>query len=174
MDEIGGRAEHQWTAAVDHGEAVLAAVLGGRLRDAAPTGAVVHPDVLDAELGAFAHRSLGELRPGRDHHGVDASGNGGQIAVGAIALHLGGVRVHREDLVATISQALVDAVAPVRLGRARYTRDRHPLVGEKRSCCLVHALHRFLRSAHRTSVRTTAAKNTLWAECTAIPIQALW
>src|SRR6266508_607029 len=55
VPEIGRRAEHEGTATVDHGDAVLAAILGGSGGDAASARAVVHPDTLDAELDAFAH-----------------------------------------------------------------------------------------------------------------------
>ena len=46
-----------------------------RLGDAAGAGAAVHPDVLDPELGALAHRLLGDLRPGADHDRLDAAGD---------------------------------------------------------------------------------------------------
>jgi FAD/FMN-containing dehydrogenase len=49
------------------------------------------------------HGFFGNLRPGRDHHGFDASGDGFQILVGPIALDLVRVRVDREDVVAALS-----------------------------------------------------------------------
>ena len=97
---VRGRAEHARAAAVDHGDAVLAAVLGGGWRDAAGAGAAVHPHVRDPELGALAHRALGPLGPGADDHAVDAAGDRAQVVVAAVALDLVGVRVDREDLVA--------------------------------------------------------------------------
>ena len=48
VPEIGGGLEHQGTASIDHSDAVLPAVVGGGRRDAACTGAPMHPNVLDA------------------------------------------------------------------------------------------------------------------------------
>ena len=63
VSEIGGRVEHARAAAVDHLDAVRAAVLRGRLRDAARPRPAVHPDVLDAKVHTLAHRLVGDLRP---------------------------------------------------------------------------------------------------------------
>jgi hypothetical protein len=49
----------------------------------------MHPDVLDAEVGALAHGVLGLLGARSDHHGVDTTG------------------------VSAISQAPVDGVTPM-------------------------------------------------------------
>src|SRR5215472_10129523 len=48
VPEVGGGPEHEGTTSVDHGDAVLPAVAGGGVRDAARAGAPVHPHVLDA------------------------------------------------------------------------------------------------------------------------------
>src|SRR5438874_12745442 len=53
---------------------VLPAVLRRGVGDAAGARAAVHPYVLDAELCALAHRLVGDLGPGSDHHRLDAAG----------------------------------------------------------------------------------------------------
>src|SRR5215207_4921977 len=53
---VGRRVEHARAAAVDHGDAALAAVLSGGVRDTAGAEGAMHPHVLDPELGALAHR----------------------------------------------------------------------------------------------------------------------
>src|SRR5215218_1359490 len=57
--DVGGGVEHARAAAVDHGDAVLAAVPRGRVRDAAGAEGAVHPHVLDPKVGAFTHRRFG-------------------------------------------------------------------------------------------------------------------
>ena len=76
----------------------------------------MHPHVLDAEVGALAHRRFGGLGPGCDHDRVDAAGDRAQVVVAAVAFDLVGVRVDGEDLVAAVTKALVDDVASVILG----------------------------------------------------------
>ena len=88
MPEVGGRPEHARTAAVDHCDAVRAAVVAAASRDAACAGAAVHPHVLDAELGALVHRLVGVLGSRGDHHRFDTAGNRPEIVVGAIAFDL--------------------------------------------------------------------------------------
>src|SRR6266540_3520999 len=61
VPEIRGRVEHQRAAPVDHGDPVLATVFGGRLRNAAGPGAVMHPHVPDTEIHALPHGGLGNL-----------------------------------------------------------------------------------------------------------------
>src|SRR6476659_8897158 len=104
---IGRWAEHARAAAVDHGDTVLATVRRRALRHAPGSGTTLHPDVLDPELVAFAHRLLGVLGPCADHDRLDLAGNRVQVAVGTVALDLLGVWIDGEDLVATLPQALV-------------------------------------------------------------------
>src|SRR5690242_9539839 len=68
--EVGGWVEHAGAAAGDHGDAVLPAIGSGGGRDAAGAGPTVHPDVLDAELGTFAHGLVGDLGARADHDGL--------------------------------------------------------------------------------------------------------
>ena len=79
-----------------------------------------HPDPLDPELGALAHRFVGELGTGADHDGLDAARDRSEVVVGPVALDLVGVRVDGEDLIAAVAQPLVDGVAAV-AARARET-----------------------------------------------------
>src|SRR5215831_12804431 len=125
---IGGGPEHQGAAAVDDGDAVGPAVAGGGIGDAASAGASVHPHVLDAEFGAFAHGVLGDLRAGADHHRLDPAGDRCQVRVAPVPLDFAGVRVDREHLVAALAQPPVHVVAPVGLGRAGHPGDRDALV----------------------------------------------
>src|SRR5207247_984186 len=81
------------------------------------------------------------------------AGNRLQVLVAAIPLHLGGVRVDREDLVAALAQPLVHGVAPVGLGGAGHPRDRNPLVGQER----VSGLHDGLHGSSLLSRRAHAA-----------------
>src|SRR5262245_25520161 len=141
--EVGGRAEHQRAAAVDHGDPVSAAVVRGGGGHARAAAAPVHPDVLDPEPGALAHRLRGELGPRRDHHRVDAAGDRGQVRVRVVTLDLVGVRVHREHLVPSVAQPLVDGVAPVRLRRPGHTGDGDAPVRQERRCGLLDVFHRF-------------------------------
>src|SRR6516225_2610128 len=119
VPEVGGLTEHARAAAVDYGNALLAAVARGRLGDAPGAGATVHPNVLDAELGTLAHRLLGDLGPGRDHDRIDTIGDRAQIVVAAVPLDLLGVRVDGEHIVSPLAQALVDDVAPMILRMPR-------------------------------------------------------
>src|SRR5215218_7090934 len=139
--DIGGGPKHQGTAAIDHGDAVPAAVVGGRRRDAAWAGTAMHPDVLDAEFGALVHGVLGEFGPGADDHRLDPAGDGLQVLVAGVALDGVGVGVDRKDLIAVIAQPLVDDVAAVRLGGAGDPGDRHSLVGQELGCGLLDARH---------------------------------
>src|SRR6516225_11091626 len=141
VPEVGGLAEHARAAAVDYGNALLAAVARGRLGDAPGAGATVHPNVVDAELGTLAHRLLGDLGPGRDHDRIDTIGDRAQIVVAPVPLDLLGVRVDREHLVSPLAKALVDDVAPMILRMPRDARDRHPLVGQKLRRRLLNLLH---------------------------------
>ncbi len=141
VPEIGGRLEHARAATVDHGDTLLATVVGSRLRDAPGARAAVHPDVVDAELGALAHRPVGGLGSGCDHHRIDPSGDRTQVVIGAIALDLVRVRVDGEDLVTPLSKALVDDVAAVVLRLSGDARDGHPLVGQELRCGLFDLLH---------------------------------
>jgi hypothetical protein len=120
---------------------VLPAIVGRRLGDAPGTGAAVHPHVLDAEVGALAHRLFGDLGPGCDHDRVDAAGDRAQVAVARIALDLVRVRVDGEDLVAPPPKALVHDVASVILRLSGDARDRHPLAGQKLPCGLFDLRH---------------------------------
>ena len=115
--EVGGRPKHQWTASIDHRDAVLPAVIGGGCRDAAGARAPMHPNLLDAQLGALAHGLLGDLGPCSDHHRLHSAGDRLQIRIAPIPLDLVGVRVDGEDLIAALAQAPVHDVAPVLLGR---------------------------------------------------------
>src|SRR5215472_9041700 len=141
VPEVGGGPEHEGTPSVDHGDAVLSAVAGGGVRDAARAGAPVHPHVLDAELGALAHGVLGDLGPCSDHHRLDPAGDRRQILIAPVPLDLAGVRVDREDLIAALAQPPVHVIAPVGLGRAGHPRDRYSLTGQERGRGLINALH---------------------------------
>src|SRR6266508_849820 len=88
VGDVGGRLEHQRAATVDDGDAVLTAIHRGVIADAAFTEGTVHPGVLDAELGALAHRPLGRLRLGGDHDRVDAAGDVAQVVVAPVAFDL--------------------------------------------------------------------------------------
>src|SRR6266545_3941662 len=100
---VGRGVEHQRAAAVDHGDAVLAAIPGGRLGDAADAIQPMHPHVLDAQIDTLPHGGLGGLRPGADHHRLDTAGNRLQILVAPVAFHPLHIRVDREHLVAAIN-----------------------------------------------------------------------
>jgi hypothetical protein len=63
----------------------------------------VHPDALDPELDALAHRPVGGLRSCRDHDCLDAVRDRAEIVVGRVALDLVGVRVDGEDVVAALA-----------------------------------------------------------------------
>jgi len=76
----------------------------------------MHPDVLDPELGALAHRLVGDLGPRADYNRADAAGNRVEVAVRTIALDLVGVRIDCENVVAAFAQARVDSVAAVTSG----------------------------------------------------------
>ena len=52
------------------------------------------------------------LGPGRDHDRIDAARDRAQVVISTVAFDLVGVRIDREDLVAALSKALVDDVAP--------------------------------------------------------------
>ena len=101
----------------------------------------MHPDVADAEYGALAHRLVGELRPGGDHHGVHAAGDGLEVGVAGVALDFVGVGVDGEHVVVARSQPLVDDIAAVILRIAGDAGDRDPLVGQKFGCGLFDLEH---------------------------------
>ena len=111
-----------------------AAVGGGGVGDAAGAGAAVHPDVLDAELGALAHRLLGDLGPCSDHDGLDAARDRPQVVVGRVALDLVCVGVDREHVVAALAQTLVDGVAAVVLRLPRDAGHGDSLVAQELGC----------------------------------------
>src|ERR671935_1741635 len=91
--------KHQRAAARDHIDSLLPAV-GGRCGGYAPAaGPAGHPYVFDAEGRALAHRRLGPLRPGSDHHRVDAARDRLQFRVTLIALDVVGIGIHREHLI---------------------------------------------------------------------------
>ena len=86
----------------------------------------------------------------------------GTYSLYLIALDLVGVRVDREDVVATFAQTLVDVVAPMRLGCAGHPRDRHPLVGQEHGRGFLDALHGspFLASHRRCPGGAATADRT--------------
>jgi hypothetical protein len=57
---------------------MVAAVRSGTFRDAAGPRPAMHPNVLDSELGALAHRLLGDVRSGADDDRLDAARNSAQ------------------------------------------------------------------------------------------------
>jgi hypothetical protein len=59
----------------------------------------MHPNLLDAEIGALAHGGQCVLRPGSYHHGLHTAGDGLQIMKAPVAFHLVGVGVDGEHLV---------------------------------------------------------------------------
>ena len=71
----------------------------------------MHPDVPDPEIGALAHRLVGDVRPLTDHDGVNAAGDRVEIVVCAIPLYFFGVRIDREHVIAAVAQPLVDGIA---------------------------------------------------------------
>jgi hypothetical protein len=91
----------------------------------------VHPDLLDPELDALAHRLVGGLGSCSDHDRVDTAGDRLQVVIRPVALDLVGVRVDGEDLVASLAQAPVDDVAAVVSRRSRYSGDGHAPVTEE-------------------------------------------
>src|SRR5262245_45164093 len=99
VSEVGGRPEHQRTAAIDHGDAMLPAVVGGGDRHAARAGAPMHPHVLDSQLGTLAHGLVRKLGPGSDHYGLYATRDRLQVLIGHVSLDLTGVRVDCEHVV---------------------------------------------------------------------------
>ena len=106
--------------------------MAARPGDAAGAGAAVHPDVLDAELGALAHRVLGDLGPRSDHHRLHPTRDRFQIRVAAIPLNLTGVGVDREDVVPPLAQALIDDIAAVPLRVPGDPCYGDPFVGQER------------------------------------------
>jgi hypothetical protein len=107
---------------------------------------VVHPDVLDAELGALAHRLLGALGPRSDHDRLDAARDRTQVVVRAVALDLACVGVDREHLVAALAQTLVDGVAAVALGLPRNAGHGDSLVTQELCGGFLDRCHRRLLS----------------------------
>src|SRR5215204_6329255 len=128
---IGCRSEHAWAAAVDHGDAVRAAQLSCSFGDAAGSGAAVHPCLPDPELDALAHRCLGMLGPGRDHHRLDTARDRPQVVVGGVAFDLVGVWIDGEDVVAAVAQPVVDDIPTMVSRRARDAGDGDALVPEE-------------------------------------------
>ena len=96
MTGIRRGVEHARAAAIDHGDAVLTTILSGCLRHASCTEGSMHPDMLDAEVGALAYGRLGRLGLCSDHHPVDATGYGPQIVVAGIAFDGVGMRVAQD------------------------------------------------------------------------------
>ena len=131
MPAIGGGIEHARAAAVDDGDAALPPILGGRLGDTPCSGAAVHPDVLDVELGALAHGVFGDRRPGSDHDRFDAAGDRAHVMVRGITFDLVGVRIDGEDLIPPLAEALVDDVTSMAVGLPRDAGNGNALVGEK-------------------------------------------
>src|SRR5512132_3926035 len=101
----------------------------------------MHPDVLDAEVGALVEGVLGTFWPGPDHHSLDATGDRAQVLVGAIALDLLRVWGDRGDVVSPLSETLVDGVAAVGLGVPGDASDRHPPLGRELGRRFLDLLH---------------------------------
>src|SRR5215207_2220188 len=149
VPQIGRRVEHQRATTIDHGDPVLAAVFGGRVRDASRPERAMHPHLLDAEIRALPHSRLGSCRRRSDDHGLDTARDRLQVVVATIAFDLVGVRVDREHLVATIPQPLVHDVAAVILRRPGYASHRDALVGQELRRGLFHREHDCLLCAGR-------------------------
>src|SRR5262249_24160149 len=113
--DVRRRIEHQRAAAIDHVDAPLAAVGGSGFGDAALSNGPMHPDVLDAEVGAFAHRGFSDRRSRPNHDSSNATRDRGQVVIAAIAFELVRVGVDREDLIAPLSQAPIDNVGSMPL-----------------------------------------------------------
>ena len=71
----------------------------------------MQPHVPDGEVDTFAHGRLGVFGARADHDRLDAFGDGAEVGVARVALHLIRVRVDREDLVATRAQSLIDGAS---------------------------------------------------------------
>src|SRR4051794_24100190 len=99
---VGGGLGHQRAPAVDHPDAVLAAVPGGRLGDAAGARAAVHPHAVDVQGHGLTHGRLGVRRTRTDDDGLDAAGNRGEVGEAVVALDLLGVGIDGEDVVAAV------------------------------------------------------------------------
>src|SRR5439155_10225531 len=80
----------------------------------------------------------GGLEPGPDHDSVHATLDRPQVEIAPIALDLGSVRVHREDLVPPLPQALVHDVAAVALGVPGDPGHRDSPAGQKLGCSLLN------------------------------------
>jgi hypothetical protein len=103
VTEIGRGIEHQWTTSVDHFDTLLSSRRGRRIRDAPIAEGSVHPYPLHAQVGALAHRVLGDLWPGSDYDGIDPPGDRLQILITGIALDFVGVWVDREDVIPSVT-----------------------------------------------------------------------
>lgn len=90
---IGGWLEHQRTAAVDHGNAILPPVFRGDLRNAAGADGAVHPDVVNAQIYTLAHGGIGSLRLSADYNRIDTAGDRPQVGIAGIALDMVRIRV---------------------------------------------------------------------------------
>jgi hypothetical protein len=92
VDGVRGGAEHEWAAAVDDRDAVLAAVRRRRVGDAAPTEGTVHPDLVDTQLHALAQGLFGMLRPSTDDDGLDTSRNRLEVGIARLPVDMRGIR----------------------------------------------------------------------------------
>src|SRR5262249_10483459 len=99
------------------------------------------PNMLDAEIGALAHRGFSDLGPGSDHHRLNTAGDRSQIVKAGIALQFLSIRIDRKDLVAPLSQALVHHVASVALRFSRNSGHRDTLAGQELRCSLSDVRH---------------------------------
>jgi hypothetical protein len=91
----------------------------------------MHPYVLDAQVGTLVHGLVGSGRLRPNHDSLDTAGDGAEVGVARIALDFIGIRIHRKDLIAAVTQALVDDVAAVTAGMARDPGDRDALLAQE-------------------------------------------
>src|SRR5262249_12599559 len=133
--------EHERTATVDHGDAMLTPVGRGRGADAALAVGPMHPNVLDAELGALSHRALRLVGRGGDDDGVYSSRDAPQVMIALGTLNLVRIRVDREHLVTPVPQTLEHGIGSVLPGLSRHACHGDPLVSKELGSSFLHRWH---------------------------------
>jgi hypothetical protein len=106
------------------------------------------------------HRALGAFGPGRDDDAVDGPGDLAQALVAAVTLDLAGVRVDGADLIAPLSEALVDDVAAVVLGLAGDAGDGDSSTGQELRCSVFDAVASRASFSQRGDDRQRAPSGT--------------
>src|SRR5215217_2098320 len=146
VTQIGGGIEHARATAVDHRDAVLPSVVGRRFGDAAGAGTAVHPDMLDPEPGALAHRLLGDLWARSYYDRLDVARDRAQVVIAGVTFNLLRVRVDGERLVSSLPKASINNIASVVLGVSRDPGHSHPPAGQELGRGLLDRWHILLLS----------------------------